>query len=230
MDVYVIPIGRDRYELYCENPAPVAGMESADTSGGWFSRLKQRFAYMVHEAETQQDRSASSQAVGTGWWDRVRTRLLAWVVERIAEQRLLWNLRREDAARLVHPGDLTFDQALTLVRRMLRRDHDRHRRWLVVNGVLLLLSAVLAIVPGPNLVAYYFAFRVVGHWLSMRGAAQGLSRITWSGEGSLRLVDLREVILHKPGTRAAEVEAIGADLGLPQLAAFVERMAAPVIS
>ena len=55
---------------------------------------------------------------------------------------------------------------------MLRRDHDRHRIWLVVNTVLLVLSAVLALVPGPNLVAYYFAFRVVGHWLSMRGAAR----------------------------------------------------------
>ena len=40
--------------------------------------------------------------------------------------------------------------------------------------VLLIVSGVLALVPGPNVLAYYFAFRVVGHWLSMRGARQGL--------------------------------------------------------
>ncbi len=224
MDVYVIPIGRDRYELYCESPAPAAGPEPGETSGNWVSRLRQRFADMVQEAEMN-ERGGASQPSGTGSWGRIKGRFLAWVAERIAEQRLLWNLRHEEAVRLAHPADMTFDQALTLVRRMLRRDHDRHRLWLVVNGVLLVLSAVLAIVPGPNLVAYYFAFRVVGHWFSMRGASQGLSHISWTGEASPRLADLRQAVLHDGGLRLVEVEAIGADLGLPSLAAFVERVA-----
>jgi hypothetical protein len=228
MDVYVIPTGRDRYELYCESPAPAAP-EPAEASGSWFSRLSHRFAYMVHEAETQ-ERGVSSRSSQRGWWDRLNARLMGWVVERIAEQRLLWNLRREEVARLSHPADMSFDQSLTLVKRMLRRDYDRHRLWLGVNGTLLVLSAVLAIVPGPNLVAYYFAFRVVGHWLSMRGASQGLSRITWTGDANVRLVDLRQAILHEASRRRAEVEAVGTDLGLPSLAAFVERVAPPVIS
>ena len=55
---------------------------------------------------------------------------MAWVAERIAEQRLLWNLRRESAVVAAYPQDLRFDQALALIRRTLQRDCTRHRVWL----------------------------------------------------------------------------------------------------
>ncbi len=222
MDVYVIPLGRERYELYCESPAPVAEVDPGDTSTGWFARLRQRFTLMVQDAETRKD--SPQQEPDGSWWERVQRRLLGWVAERIAEQRLLWNLRREVTVQLVHPPDMTFDQAVTLVKRVLRRDHDRHRIWFAVHGLLLLVSAVLAIVPGPNLVAYYFGFRFVGHWLSMRGASQGLYRIAWNGEPSARLGDLRATLQLGPTERAPAVQAIAADLGLPSLASFIERV------
>jgi hypothetical protein len=66
---------------------------------------------------------------------------------------------------------------------------------------------------------------VVGHFLSMRGAAQGLHRITWNSEASERLTDLRQAMLLEPGQRSAAVRAIGADLGLVSLGAFVDRLA-----
>src|SRR6187401_490037 len=111
MDVHVIPLGRERYELYCESPAPVAPGEAGEESGSWFSRLRQRFTYMVREAETRESGGAD-QGVEGSWWDRVQARLLAWVAERVAEQRLLWNLRHETGVRLVHPADMTSEQAL----------------------------------------------------------------------------------------------------------------------
>jgi hypothetical protein len=51
---------------------------------------------------------------------------------------------------------MTFDQVLTLIRRTLQRDYDRHRVWLVIDAIGLVLSGPLALVPGPNVVAYYF--------------------------------------------------------------------------
>ena len=39
---------------------------------------------------------------------------MAWVVERIAEQRLLWNLRGQTTATVAHPSDMTFDQVWTM--------------------------------------------------------------------------------------------------------------------
>lgn len=220
----MVPTGRARYELYCEAPAPVGAVDS-ETGNTWFSRLRQRFAVMVHEAETREGESPAAPVEGT-WWDKRQTRLLAWVAERVAEQRLLWNLRREEAVRLIHPDDITFDQALTELRRMMKADHDRHAIWLAVHGVLLIASGVLALVPGPNLVAYYFAFRVVGHWLSMRGAAQGLHRVTWTGHAEPALTSLRAVLELSGRAREDQIAEIAERLSLPYLARFVERISA----
>ena len=97
---------------------------------------------MLHQAEERQ-RSGAPPTTAATRWTRFQEYVMAWVAERIAEQRLLWNLRRESAVVAAHPQDLTFDQALTLIRRTLQRDYERHRLWLVVDGVLLILSGVL---------------------------------------------------------------------------------------
>ncbi len=224
MDVYVIPLGADRYELFCERSSvsPTGGDAVDPQADGWVGRLRQRFTYMVNEAERPDDGLGASRG---GTWDRLQHRLLAWVAERVAEQRLLWNLRRETSVHLVHPHDVSEEKARTLVNRMLRRDHDRHRVWFLVHGVLLVVSGVLAIVPGPNLIAYYFAFRFVGHWLSMRGASQGLHRVAWNADANVRLSDLRRIVHDSAGARETALRALGDDLALPSLAAFVERLA-----
>ena len=97
--------------------------------------------------------------------------------------------------------------------------------WLVVDSLLLIVSGVLAILPGPNLVAYYFAFRVMGHWLSMRGASQGLHRVTWTGRPCEPLTELRELVSLDAGAREARVLDIAARLRLQHLSTFFERVA-----
>src|SRR5207244_716856 len=49
-----------------------------------------------------------------------------------------------------------------------------------VGAVLFVAAGLRFRVPGPNLIAYYFAFRLVGHYLSWRGARQAMDRTTWS--------------------------------------------------
>ena len=150
---------------------------------------------------------------------------MAWVAERIAEQRLLWNLRRETAVVAFHPQDLTFEQTQTLIRRMLQRDWERHRLWLAVDAVLLLGSVALILLPGPNIIGYYFAFRVVGHWLSIRGAVQGLRAVTWTGRPCEPLTKLREAATLKGEARNRHVHAIAEQLRLQHLSTFFERVA-----
>ena len=235
MDVFVIPVARDRYELYCETGTdadeieqPVEPPESSTGWGRWkpgavATRLRARFSQMLKAAEQRrhQDRDEQPQ----GWLARTQDRMLAWIAERIAEQRLLWNLRRETAAVLVHPQDMTFDQVLTLVRRKLQRDYERHRLWLVIDTLLLIVSGVLAIVPGPNILAYYFIFRVVGHWLSMRGARQGLDRVQFSSRPCPPLMELRDLADLEPSQREQRIQDIAHRLRLANLATFYERIA-----
>lgn len=227
MDVFVIPVGPDRYELYCEQPEDPGDVSEAPPPG-IIGRLRHRFAAMLRAAEERRHREHAADACEEpkGWLGRLNDRMMAWVVERIAEQRLLWNLRRHTSAVAVHPQDMSFDQVMTLIRRALQRDYERHRLWLVVDTVGLLASGALMLVPGPNLLAYYFIFRVVGHWLSMRGAAQGLHHIEWTGRPCPPLTELREVAAMEPRTRGERVHDIAARLRLQHLSTFFERMAA----
>ena len=233
MDVFVIPVGRDRYELYCESQAvPAAPLEEPPDHGmaarlmnkfPILRRMQQRFAEMLEAAEER--RHNPEAPAPEGWAGRLQQRMLAWVVERIAEQRLLWNLRGETAVVLVHPQDMTFEQVEALVRRHLRHDYERHLRWLLIDGVLLILAAALTIVPGPNIVAYYFIFRVVGHWLSMRGARRGLNVVTFSSQPSAALTELRDLVTLAPDVREQRIHDIATRLQLPHLRTFFERVA-----
>lgn len=217
-------MGRGVYELYCEQ-APPADAEAGPPATGVVSRLRQRFSALLREAEEQQSRGDAAPPLGSGWMARLRHRGLAWVAERVAEQRLLWALRTADTAVLTHPDDIPFDTASAQVRGVLRRDYTRHRRWLIVNGLLLAASAALIILPGPNVVAYYLGFRVIGHWLSMRGATQGLQRTEWTGHPSTALTGLRTVAAAPPAERADRLHAIAMQLSLSNLPVFFERVA-----
>ena len=223
MDVFVIPVGRDRYELYCEPLVDAPRPEAAGS--GIIGRVRQGFVVMLHQAEERQRSGAPPTTAAATRWTRFQEYVMAWVAERIAEQRLLWNLRRETAVVAAHPQDLTFDQALTLILRTLQRDYERHRLWLVVDGLLMLASIALVVLPGPNIVWYYFAFRVVGHWLSMRGASQGLHRIKWTGRSCEPLTDLRAAASLDGEARDRRVHEIAARLRLQHLSTFFERVA-----
>jgi hypothetical protein len=226
MDVFVVPIGPDRYELYCE-PTAEAGEQEQPAPDGIIGKLRYRFAAMLKAAEERQHASHDDSAPPRTWLGRLQERTLAWVAERIAEQRLLWHLRKQTTAMAAHPQDMTFDQVMVLIRRMLRRDYERHRFWLVVDTIGLIASGLLMLVPGPNLVAYYFAFRVVGHWLSMRGALQGLNHVTWTGRPCPPLTELRGVATLEPGAREARIHDVAARLRLEHLSTFFERVAVP---
>jgi hypothetical protein len=223
VDVYVVPIGPDRYELYCEVAHdPALGTDAPPS--GFFGRLKHRFTVMLRAAEERRHEHVEDDSESS-WPGRLQNRIMAWVAERIAEQRLLWNLRGETEALAMHPDDMTFDQAQTLIHRMLQRDYDRHKVWLVVDALLFIGSGVFFFIPGPNLIAYYFGFRLVGHWLSMRGASQGLHRVAWSGRPCPPLTDLRRVALLPPGERENYVHTIAARLHLQRFSTFFERVA-----
>jgi len=158
---------------------------------------------------------------------RATDRVLRWTAEKIAEQRLLWHLRRQPEASLIFPDDLTDLQAMTAVRRVLQRDADRHRLWLVVMSIAFALSGLIAMLPGPNVIAYYLAFRVMGHYLSMKGARHGLDRVRWSQRPSGPLVELRRAIALPTPERERQVGDIASRLRLPRLAGFLTRVAVP---
>ena len=232
MDVFVIPIGREKYELYSEQPAEASVRPDA-VPEGFVAKLRHKFAVLLHDADERRRRGpdADSEDEPKGWMGRLQDRTMAWVAERVEEQRLLWNLRGETVAVAAHPQDMTFEQVMLLIRGTLKQDYDRHRRWMIIDGILFVLTFVLLgplflLIPGvANLPAAYFAFRTVGHFLSMRGAAQGLHRVEWTSRPCPPLTELRELGVLEPEDRYERLHDISSRLRLQHLSSFFERVA-----
>jgi hypothetical protein len=68
---------------------------------------------------------------------------------------------------------------------------------------------------------------MVGHYLSMRGARQGLDGVSWTSEQSAPLSELRRAIDLDGDERDRRVDAVAATLKLEHLAKFFQRTAIP---
>ena len=221
MDVFVIPVGPDRYELYCEQP--FSREHASPPAAGIVGRVRQRFEDWLRRAE-EWDPSSS---VGTGRFARLHDKAMAWVAERVVEQRLLWNLRRETAVTAVHPETLPVTQALAIVHRSLQQDLERHQYWVWVDGVSLRghvrrLGPLFLLIPGiANLPALYFGFRTVGHWYSRGGARHGLQAVHWIPASRVRPDGVARVSAPAASRASGAVDDIAERLGLAPLRALL---------
>jgi hypothetical protein len=224
MDVYLIPVALDRYELYCEDHGDTEAIVGDEEPTGRFAAIYQKFKTAL--ATIEEERQSGVARVHEGprnWTERMKDRAMCWVAEKIAEQRLLWRLRKETDVRLFYPDDMSGDQGWAVTRGMLQREADRHLKWTIIDAVLFALSGLVFLVPGPNVVAYYFGFRLVGHYLSRRGAKHGLDEVKWSQCPSTHLSRLRQVIALAPLEREQQVHQVASELRLQHLATFFER-------
>jgi hypothetical protein len=225
MDVYLIPVGAERYELYCEDTGDVEEGVGDVHSTGRFAGLLQKFKAALKKVEDERQGITSPVEGERSWTERMKDRALCWIAERIAEQRLLWRLRSQPHISLFHADDLTAEQALAIARTMLNRDADHHLKWTIIDGALFVLSGAVFLVPGPNVLAYYFGFRLVGHYLSRRGAKHALDLAEWEECPSPQLSRLRQAVALSSHERDRHVRQVAAELHLPHLAIFVERTA-----
>ncbi len=221
--VYLVPVGAGRFELYSEAPDDGAPDGEPAPADGFWKRT-------IHNAQVrwrEAVRAARGNESSAGWFARLRDKAVCRAAESIAEQRTLWSLRQVTSATLVYPADLADAAAAGARDRLLAHARKHHGKWLVIDASLFAVSGVFMLIPGPNVLAYYFAFRVVGHYLSWRGAQQALERITWSLHREPALAELGQLAALPRDARASRVEAIARGMNLPRLAAFFERTAVP---
>jgi hypothetical protein len=223
MTIYLVPVGGRRFELYSEGHDGIG--DPTAPGRGRFHRFFHRSRHRWHQAVEEE---CAREAKPSGPWARLRGAAVRWAAEAVNEQRTLWALGHAAAAALAYPADLDDREARAVLDDTLRRSLRHHGLWLVIDGLVFALSAALAPLPGPNLAAYYFGFRVVGHYLSWRGARQARNRTQWTTRpepGLAELAALAELPRHQ---RIARVEAIAGELKLARLAAFFDRAVVPV--
>lgn len=218
--VFLVPAGRDRFELYSEAP------DESPTTSDQHDRVFRRWAHGVGvrwHALVEAARHGNPAGRFARWRDRVVSRL----AETIAEQRTLWALRDQSSVVLRCPSSLAADRVRVVLDALLAHARRHHLRWLIIDLILLIASGILFFVPGPNLVAYYIAFRLVGHLQSWRGARQAAETIAWTFEPDPGLAELASLVDVPRETRAPRVAAIAERLNLPRLTAFFDRVAVP---
>jgi len=226
MDVFLIPTATaERYELYYE--APEEDVIGEEQGTGVIARMKRRFAEMLREAEEWRQRRHEARPEPATLFARLRRKVMGFVVERIAEQRLLWHMRRHADICARVPADLSEPEADQIVRAILKRDADHHLKWMLIDLLLLILSAPLMVIPGPNVPGFYFTFQVVGHFLSMRGAKLGLTVARWTFKPSEELAELRHALTLAPSQRRRRFRELADRLRLEHLATFLDDVAAP---
>jgi hypothetical protein len=226
LTVFLVPVGRDRFELYSEVPdQPPEAPGAGEGLGGVARRSMHAIHTKWHALAEAARRGGRGRSRFVRWRDGAVRRL----AETIAEQRTLWALRDERAAELRLPSTLDAAQARQTLDRLLADARRHHLRWLIGDAVLCAITGPLFFfVPGPNLIGIYFLFRVIGHLQSWRGARNAMDSIAWTIRPDDRLAELATLLDLPRPARAARVAAIAAELNLPHLAAYFDRVAARV--
>jgi len=171
---------------------------------------------------------AARRGTGDGKFGRWRDTMVCHLAESIAEQRTLWALRAATTATVRYPATTTDVVARAALDRVLGDARRHHGRWLAIDLILLLITGPLFFfIPGPNVISWYFFFRVIGHLLSWRGARQAIDRIVWGLVPDQSLGELAALVDVPRETRRPKVAAIAARLNLPRLSAFFDRVAVP---
>lgn len=222
MKVFIVPVGASRQQLYVEIPRDEVVIDTDGSSSGWFARKVKQFKQTLAEAEEERlrrERGEPTVARGIG------RKIMARIAEAVAEQRLLWSMRHQTSVDLLHPDDLPKPEAEAFVKDEFGRDSAKHRRWMVIDGLIAAITGPLFFfVPGPNIVAWYFTFRAIGHFLSWRGAQRGLTVVAWAPQPSAPLSAIRSALPLPQAERCERLDAISSELGLSHLTGFVERV------
>jgi hypothetical protein len=209
--VYLLSLDGGRCVFYSEGPETVAEAEMpAPRKGvrGWAERRYKSLQALLTESE---------KGVGL----RVR-RVWEWLQKRIApDEPALRALRGVRTVKLYHSPAVTEEETHALWTNYLKSRQGRHTFWFVVNLLVAPLTLVLAPLPGPNVIGYWFVYRSVCHLLARLGARNARSSQVTTSYHSTGELD---------GSFSASDEeriaSISATLGLQGLGDFIERTVA----
>jgi hypothetical protein len=155
--VYLLPLAQRQSFFYFEDDAGETGTVPPQPGlRGWAERTAHRLRSSVRHPKGR-----LGQKLRQGW---------DWLQRRLhPDEPLLAALLWAPRVDVHHPSSLPAAEAGALWDVYLQRRVRRHIPWLLFNGALAPLSVVLALLPGPNIIGYWFAYRAVRHLLILLG-------------------------------------------------------------
>lgn len=134
--------------------------EPAADRAGWRGWLIERW-HRLQTAWAQSENKAAAWSRGAWRW------LHSWVHP---DEAMLTRLRQARRIELHHPKSRSPSEVRSLWDDYLNHRWWRHVVWMGANGLVAPPAlAMLWILPGPNLIGYWFAYRAIRHALIIRG-------------------------------------------------------------
>lgn len=211
VNVYLIPLGASGPVFYSETPARGEDRPSVESKGGprgWLERKFRSMQKALHRSEG-------------GMGLRIR-RVWGWLQRRIPhDEPLLCRLRKAGMVVVHHPSEFTREEARAEWLKYLTGRRVRHLLGLALNLAISPFTVLLVPIPGPNVVGFWFVYRIVCHTLALLGIHRASGpRVATAFRPS---ADLDQAPGESLRSRAAR---IAASHDLPGLGDFLGRIAA----
>jgi hypothetical protein len=114
---------------------------------------------------------------------------------------MMKRMRQTKKIELVHPARFREHLVKRRFFRFLRRRTMYHTRWLLINLMLLPVSSLMMILPGPNVFFGWNAFRLISHHLAREGGKRVLSERCRLDLVPASEADIGATLREKIGTR-----------------------------
>jgi hypothetical protein len=134
------------------------------------------------------------------------------------DEAMLAKLRSVRRIKLHHPANRNELDVRAHWQNYLIRQRRRHFFWLGFNAVIAPISIILAVLPGPNLIGYWFAYRAIHHTLVVWGITRVRRNLVPTELQALAPLDLP--IEHDHEGKARHTVLAGAAEGLDEHVAW----------
>jgi hypothetical protein len=194
MDIYLLPRRKGKYRLYSTEFKP--------------EPQRSRTGLQEDSEEPKTHR----------FWNLIKSGYQAAAAKRDRNEKLLKEMAILSEITVHYPANLSQAKAREIYDNLVRSKIKKHRRWLIVDGALLPIGVIFTLVPGPNLLLAYLAWRTLAHCKSKKGGEKAVADLKISFVKEPHLRELFETV-HKRFVfgRAARIKAIGEEIGIADL-------------
>lgn len=156
-----MPVHPEGRAVFYARPAPEPAPPSADIPSPQGLRTRAEHKLYSLQSRWRHPEGRATKAAKIAWdWLHARTH---------PDEPLLARLRTAARVELHHPRHLPADAVHAAWLEHLKRARRRHWGWFVANLLVAPVTVLLAPLPGPNLVGYWFAYRALHHGLILHG-------------------------------------------------------------
>lgn len=142
--------------------------------------------------------------------------------ERDRNEKLLKEMTALSQIAVYYPANLSEENARDIYHNVIQSQVKKHKRWLIVDGALLPVSVIFSLVPGPNLLLAYLAWRTLAHYKTKKGGEKAVSDLKISFIKEPELKKLFEIVNKRfVFNRLAKIKAIGEEIGITNLGKLI---------